>query len=102
MIDAYATETITITPKGTLDPDGTYDFDGTAVETKAVVIEKAGILRRAEGEEYNYNKVVLLKRGETVAIGDHITHDSTNHEVMEVGKYRGLGGGLRAYKVFLQ
>jgi len=102
MLDAYALQTITITPKGTLGSDGKYDFDGTSVETKAGVLEKAGLFKRPEGEEVVYNKIALLKRGETVAIGDRITHGSVDHEVLRVNHKRGLGGGLRSIEVYLQ
>ncbi len=84
LMDILATDSITITPKGTVGGDGRRTWDGAAVSTVGRVVDRSGLLRPTEGREVTYDRVVYLKSGETVAVGDKITHNSIDHEVVEL------------------
>jgi len=93
IINDYLTESITITPKGTLQKDGTYAYDGTAVSTSARVTDKVVRVRTETGDEIIFDRVFWLSPSESLATGDRITWNSTNHEVMEIREGRFLVGG---------
>jgi hypothetical protein len=102
LIDAYTTETVTITPKGTLSKFGTYDKDGTAVTTRARVLDKSGVRRSNTSDEIVYSKVMWLRPTDTIALLDQVTHDGVNHEVIDIVKPRDIAGVLSHIKVFVR
>ena len=101
LIDAYAQDAITITPKGTADADGTYDFDGTAVVTTARVVNKTGLIRRENGREITYTKTAFLKPDDTVTVGDKITILTIAHEVLEVYPIEDISNDTQVKRVRL-
>ena len=102
LIEMLATDSITITPKGTLGADGRRAFDGTAVTTTARVIDRSGVLRPDTGREVTYDRVVYLLPGETVAAGDKITAGSVDHEVVELRQVDAIDGRLDHYKAMVK
>ena len=102
LVDIYCVNPITITPKGTLGTDGRRQFDGTAVTTVARVNDRSGVLRPDTGREVTYDREIHLKSGETVAAGDMITFDSTDHEVVELVQVNTLNGTLDHYKAMVR
>lgn len=102
LIETLVADSITITPKGTLGADGRRQFDGTAVTTTARVTDFSGVLRPDTGREVTYDRVVYLKPTETVAVGDKITFDSTDHEIVELRRMIGISGALFHYKAMVK
>lgn len=83
---------ITITPKGSDRADGMPSYDGEPVETRAWVTDKAGMLRKADGREIQYNRVFYVDRNEVVEVGDRILHDEKHHEVLSVSLAKDING----------
>lgn len=101
MINAYLTETVTITPQGTLGADGRSDFDGTETTPKARVIYKTGLIRLPDRGDVEYTRVMYFAPTVTIAVNDKVTHDSVEMRVLRVYKPRDLGGTHSYTKVWL-
>jgi len=100
LIDDYLTHSVTITPKGTLGGDGKYDFDGTDISTTACVMDSKKIVKTSATTEIIADREFWLKPTVSVSVGDRITWDSTNHEVIALRKGRFLDGEDNHIKVW--
>ena len=100
LIDAYATDSVTVTGRGTLGTDGRYDYDGTAVSTTARVRMASGLRHNIGNEEYVYRIKVWLKPSVTVVKGDRLTHGGINYEVRDIVERDGVDGQLDHYEVY--
>ena len=103
LFDLMMVDAVTITPKGAKTADGRHAYDGTAVTTLGRVVDKSGLLRSEGGQDVTYDRVVYLKSGETVAAGDKIAYNSTDHEVMELRAVdQTVSGVLDHYKAMVK
>ena len=103
LISAYCNEAITITPKAATPLlNGQPDYTSTtAVLTKARVLDKTKNEYRPDATVTVYDRIFLLKPGESISVGDRITYDSTNHEVVDIKRGQHLDGIVNHKKVMV-
>lgn len=99
-ITDFCRATIVITPKGTLGTDGRYTFDGTAVTTKARVSQSRRLIRSPGKDEVISDRQFWAAPTETIAIGDKITWNSENLEVLQIDKPDYLDGSASHIKIW--
>ena len=102
LIDAYTADSITITPKGTLGSDSRYAYNGTPVVTTAWVVDAAGTLFAGTGREITYDRTMYVKDSETLVVGDKIAYNSTDHEVVEIKRWKDLSSTAEHKKVMVR
>lgn len=98
IVTAYATDAITITPKGTLQGSGTYAYDGSPVSTFARVSVTSGVRKDANGKEWVYRFRVWFKSTETIALQDKITFGAKTYIVKDLIEQDDITGTLDHYE----
>lgn len=100
LVDAYTTDDVTITSKGTLGGDGAYDWDGASKSVKARVEHKSGVRKSGDGKEWVYTLKIYFRGDATIALQDRVTFDGSNYTVKDLDSFDGLDGKLDHYVAY--
>lgn len=103
LLHEYANEAVTITPAAATPLlNGQPDYTSTtSVLTTARVLDKTKNEYRPDATVTIYDRIFLLKPSETINVGDRITYNSTNHEVVEIKRGQHLDGIVNHKKVMV-
>jgi hypothetical protein len=92
IVDAYLTETVTVTAHGALNAAGHFPYSATPASSKARVQRKWGVNRDSTGKEYQYLFMLFLPTTTTVAVEDRVTIAGVYYYVKDLGVHKDVAG----------